>query len=167
MAAASRRAKLFQSLSSPITRPDSPWHSSCFSPMRPTGTPRPTAPVNTLPGTTRQERAHRGHLEQSNPDQPVQPQNATDAGVPHGVVRLFPVLLRLVRHRAADGYRARGPHAHQGAGRQHHHRLGRHHRAGAAPDRTAVRQIRLAADLYLAADPRLTAGHGHRPGAEL
>ena len=77
--------------------------------------------------------------------------DAADAGVPPVVVRVLPLLLRVVRDRPADDGGPRRDGADEGPGRLVHHRLGGDHGARADAGRPALRPVRTAADLHLAA----------------
>ena len=130
---------------------------------------RPAVPaVATLvPIRSRVGGAAHGSHRQGYANSAVQHQHAADARVPHDVVRVLPLFLRLVRHCAADEDRPRRDGADPVADRLARHRVGRHHRRRPAADRLALRPYRAAAGLYLASRSRIAAGDGHRPGPGL
>ena len=112
-------------------------------------------------------RTTNGLQRQSDRDPAVQFQDDPDANVPHDLVRVLSVLLRVVWDCAAHG---RGPgrsRTDQGAGRQHDHRLGCDHRDRPAGDRMAVRQDRPAKSLYVAAGTGFDPGDDDRLGGQL
>src|SRR5262245_19049707 len=104
-----------------------------------------------------------GNTGQSDPHHAARFQIAPDAGLPHGVDRLLPLLFRLVRHRAVDGGGPRRAGADERSDRLVHHRLGRDHDPRATLDRLAVRAVWPATNVYVVADLGLAAGNARRP----
>lgn len=107
------------------------------------------------------------HERQSNPYRSVRRVDPVDARLSSDMDGVLRLLLRLVRGRPADAGDPGGSGLEQGSDRQSQYRSRRCDDHGAPADRTALRSLRTAAHLHLAARSRCAPRDGHRSGTEL